>query len=228
MLGLPTYGLELKLAPTLGKLEARVRGPNVMPGYFRQPELSAQAFDEEGFYRFGDALKFVDEREPLRGLYFDGRIAEDFKLSTGTWVSVGPLKAQLVQRAAPYLQEAVLAGHDREEVSALLFPDVAACRALCPELPAEANAEQVLASAGVRAWLQGVLDAQVAESTGSSNRVVRALLLTAPPSSDKHEITDKGSINQRAVLENRAELVEALYREPYPELVIRARRVITV
>ena len=222
MLGLPTYGIELKLAPVEDKLEARVRGPNVMPGYFRQPELSALAFDEEGYYRFGDALKFVDEREPLRGLMFDGRIAEDFKLMTGTWVSVGPLKAQLVQRCAPYVQEAVLAGHDREEVTALLFPDVAACRALCPELAAEASAAQVLASAGVRGWLQGVLDELVASSTGSSNRVVRALLLHAPPSSDKHEITDKGSINQRAVLEQRAELVADLYREPYAAHVVCA------
>ena len=131
-MGLPPPGSELKLVPMEGKLDARVRGPHITPGYWRQPELTAKAFDEEGFYRLGDALKFEDPANPGQGLLFDGRIAEDFKLATGTWVSVGPLRARLVEHFAPYAKDVVIAGADRDEIGVLIFPDIAACRELAP------------------------------------------------------------------------------------------------
>ena len=134
-MGLPPPGSELKLVPMEGKLDARVRGPHITPGYWRQPELTAKAFDEEGFYRLGDALKFDDPADPQQGLLFDGRTAEDFKLATGTWVSVGPLRARLVEHFAPYAKDVVIAGADRDEIGILIFPDIAACRELAPGLP---------------------------------------------------------------------------------------------
>jgi feruloyl-CoA synthase len=198
--GLPVDGLEMKLAPVNDKLEARFRGPSITPGYWRDPALTRAAFDDEGYYRTGDALRFLDPEDPAQGLEFDGRIAEDFKLTTGTWVSVGPLRARLIAAAAPYVQDCVITGHDRDEVGALLFPSVQACR----EMSREALA----------ARLQAALDRLAAEATGSSTRIARALVLEAPPSIDSGELTDKGSINQRAVLRARARLVETLYAEP--------------
>jgi feruloyl-CoA synthase len=207
--GLPVDGVEMKLAPVNDKLEARFRGPSITPGYWRQPELTRAAFDDEGYYRTGDAMRFVDPGDPAQGLEFDGRIAEDFKLSTGTWASVGALRAKLAAAGAPYVQDCVITGHDRDEVGALVFPNVAACRGVAPE--------------ALRAHLQRVLDRLSAEATGSSTRIARALLLEEPPSIDAGEITDKGSINQRAVLRARADLVELLYREPYAPQVLKAR-----
>jgi feruloyl-CoA synthase len=199
--GLPVDGLEMKLAPMNDKLEARFRGPAITPGYWRQPELTRAAFDEEGYYRTGDALRFLDPRDPAQGLEFDGRIAEDFKLTTGTWVSVGRLRAQLIAEGDPWVQDAVIAGHDRSEVCAL-----------------------VIARPGAHAPdLQRLLDTLAARSTGSSTRIARAVLLGGPLSIDAGEITDKGSINQRAVLAARADLVEMLYREPYGPQVSRAK-----
>ena len=199
--GLPVDGLEMKLVPVNGKHEARFRGPSITPGYWRQPELTLAAFDEEGYYRTGDALRFLDPADPAQGLEFDGRIAEDFKLTTGTWVSVGPLRAQVIAAGDPWVQDVVLAGHDRGEVCALV---IARPGAKDPDL-------------------QGLLDALAARSTGSSNRIARALLLSGPLSIDAGEITDKGSVNQRAVLRARADLVEMLYAEPAAPQVLKAR-----
>jgi feruloyl-CoA synthase len=219
LVGLPVPGVELKLAPVDGKLEARVRGPNVTPGYWRQPELTAKAFDDEGYYKFGDALKFVDPAEVRKGLLFDGRVAEDFKLATGTWVNTGALRLAVIDHFAPYAQDAVLAGPDRNDVGVLIFPNLPACRQLCPVLDPAAPATAVLGHAKVRTEFATRLQTLAAKATGSSNRVVRILLLCDPPSIDLGEMTDKGSLNQRAVLANRAVLVEELYRGS-PDVVI--------
>jgi len=220
LVGLPVAGVRLKLAPVDGKLEARVQGPNITPGYWRQPELTAKAFDEEGYYRFGDALKFVDPDDERKGLLFDGRVAEDFKLATGTWVSVGPLRLKLLDALAPYAQDVVLAGPDRDEIGALIFPNLAACREIAGL--ADAPPAAVLADAKLRHAIQRRLSALAGRSTGSSTKVARALLLAEPPSIDRGEATDKGSLNQRAVLANRADLVAKLYAEPAAAEVIRA------
>jgi feruloyl-CoA synthase len=216
-IGLPAPGVELKLVPCDGKLEARLRGPNITPGYWKSPELTAQAFDDEGFYKIGDTFRFADPADPSEGLLFDGRIAEDFKLASGTWVSVGALRAALIERAAPYIRDVVIAGADRDEVTALVFPDLDACRGLCPDLPAGA---QVSTDARVRSQFKLLLTALARAATGSSNRVCRAILLDEPPSLDAGEMTDKGSINQRAVLARRAALVEELYGKALSPRVI--------
>jgi len=214
VVGLPAAGVELKLVPREGKLDARIRGPNVTPGYWRQPELTAAAFDEEGYYRFGDALRFLDPEEPRKGLIFDGRIAEDFKLASGTWVNVGPLRAAFIDHFAPLIQDVVIAGLGRNEIGALVFPDAAACRQLCPDRAPDATRAALFAHPALRAAFAARLRSLAAQSTGSSNRITRLLLLEEPPSLDRGEMTDKGSINQRAVLDNRASLVEELYAEP--------------
>jgi feruloyl-CoA synthase len=213
-LGVPTPGLELKLVDTEGKTEVRYRGPNVTPGYWRAPEATREAFDDEGFFRTGDAVKWIEEGDIHRGLKFDGRIAEDFKLATGTFVSVGPLRAKIIAAGAPYVQDAVLTGINLNEVGALLFP-TAAVRTLAG-LGADASLQQVLQSAPVQAHFQKVVDALAAQATGSANRIARAHLMAEPPSIDKGEVTDKGSINQRAVLKHRANLVDALHDGSLP------------
>jgi feruloyl-CoA synthase len=209
--GLPCPGVEAKLVPQAdGKCEVRFRGPNVMPGYWRAPEQTAAAFDEEGFYRTGDAAKFVDPADPQRGLLFDGRTAEDFKLSTGTFVSVGPLRARVIAEGAPCVQDVVVTGLNRDDVGLLVFPRLDACRALT-SLPADAPAAEVLAHPAVQGFFQQLLDRLWAGGTGSANRVERLHVLREPPSIDKGEVTDKGSINQRAVLAHRDALVQRLY-----------------
>ncbi len=220
-MGLPTAGMELKLVPNEGKLEARVRGPNITPGYWRQPEFTSAAFDEEGFYRLGDAFKFADPNDLRQGLLFDGRIAEDFKLSTGTWASVGPLRARFIGHFAPYVRDVVFAGADRDEIAALVFPDLAACRKLAG-LGADATPAAIVAAPQLREKFKRLLQSLAAMSPGSSTRVMRAILLAEPPSMDKAEMTDKGSINQRAVLQNRAALVDELYATPLSSNVIAA------
>ncbi len=222
-IGLPLPGVELKLVPREGKLEARLRGANITPGYWRAPALTAQAFDEEGFYKIGDALKFADAADPAKGLLFDGRLAEDFKLATGTWVSVGPLRAEFIAHCAPLVRDVVLAGPDRDDVAALVFPDIDACRRLAPDLGPDIGAASVLADARVRAEFARLIGALAEPSRGTSRRVVRAVLLAEPPSLDIGEMTDKGSINQGAVLAHRAGLVEELYCEPSPRHVIVPR-----
>jgi feruloyl-CoA synthase len=214
-MGVPVPGVELKLVPVDGKLEARLRGPNIMPAYWRQDHLTAQAFDEEGFYRLGDALKFEDPADPAQGLLFDGRIAEDFKLATGTWVNVGPLRARLLAQLEPYARDVVIAGADRDEIGALIFPNLEACRKLT------ASAGDVTEDIDVRNEMGARLAAFAAAATGSSNRVCRAILLREPPSLDAGEMTDKGSINQRAVLGRRRDLVVELYAaEPSPRVLL--------
>ena len=220
-IGIPVPGVELKIVPHGGKLEARVRGPNVTPGYWRQPELTRKVFDEEGFYSFGDAVRLIDPDDINKGLLFDGRLTEDFKLANGTWVSVGPLRARIIAHCSPLVRDVVITGLDRDFLGALIFPDVLACHALCPEVPRDAAAE-ILAHPAVRARFQQCLNDLAAESTGSSNRVLRALLMDEPPSLDAGEITDKGSFNQRAVLDRRAALVGQLYAPEPPASVLRA------
>jgi len=219
-IGIPALGVELKLVPKDGKLEARVRGPNITPGYWRQAEITRAAFDEEGFYKLGDALKFVDANDPAQGLLFDGRIAEDFKLATGTWVSVGPLRAKFIDHCSPVVRDVVIAGADRDDIAVLIFPDIDACRKLCPDLAADAAPSALLAHDTVRAHFAERLNALARHNPGSSMRICRALLLEQPPSIDSGEMTDKGSINQRAVLQNRAALVEELYTAPYSSRMI--------
>jgi len=209
-IGLPCPGVEVKLVPAEGKTEIRFRGPNVMPGYWRQPGQSAEAFDDEGFYKTGDAVKWVDAADAQRGLLFDGRIAEDFKLATGTFVSVGPLRARVILEGSPCVQDAVVTGIDRNELGLLIFPRLDECRRLAA-LPADADAATALAHPKVRAFFQDLADRLWAAGTGSANRPARLALLAEPPAIDRSEITDKGSINQRAVLSHRADRVEALY-----------------
>lgn len=207
--GVPAPGMELKLVPSEHKLEARVRGPNVTPGYWNEPEKTRAAFDEEGYYKLHDALRFVDESDPSKGFLFDGRIAEDFKLSTATWVSVGPMRVDFLAHFAPYAKEVVIAGVDRDDVGALIFPDIDSCRELSPE---PGSVPELLARPRVRAKFKELLVSMAQTATGSSNRIVRAIVLDVPPSIDAHELTDKGSISQRAVLDNRAGVVDELYR----------------
>jgi feruloyl-CoA synthase len=219
--GLPAPGIELKLVSLdRRRFDVRLKGPNVTPGYWRQPAETAAAFDEEGFWRLGDALCFVDPAAPAKGFAFEGRIAEDFKLSTGTWVHVGALRRTVIAHFAPLLRDAVIAGHDRDEVTVLLVPDLEACRRLYGD--GVASDQRVLRSASLRRRLQEHLDDLARRSTGSSNRVARALLLAEPLSLDASEVTDKGSINQHAVLARRAHLVAQLYTKPYSPRVIVA------
>ncbi|HJT62575.1 MAG TPA: feruloyl-CoA synthase [Burkholderiales bacterium] len=195
VIGLPVAGCELKLVPAAGKLEVRVRGAHVTPGYYGRPDLTKAAFDEEGFYRIGDAVKFARPDEPSAGVVFDGRVAEDFKLSTGTWVSAGAVRVRLIAAADPLIQDAVITGHDRDQVGALVF--------LSP-------ATKDMSFVAVRSRLAGVLE-KLAQEGGSSTYPARLLVMNEAPSIDANEITDKGYMNQRAVLERRAALVEKLY-----------------
>ena len=208
-LGVPAPGLELKLVDTDGKTEVRYRGPNITPGYWRNPQDTAASLDEEGFFCTGDAVKWIDETDVHLGLKFDGRIAEDFKLATGTFVSVGPLRSKIIAAGAPYVQDAVLTGINLKEVGAMVFP-TPAVRALSG-LGAEASLADVLASAPVIAHFQTVVNALAQSATGSANRIARLCLLSEAPTIDRGEITDKGSINQRAVLAHRADTVAALH-----------------
>ncbi|MBR1134081.1 feruloyl-CoA synthase [Bradyrhizobium iriomotense] len=208
-IGVPIPGTELKLVRSGDKLEVRVRGPNVTPGYWKAPELTKQAFDEEGFYLIGDAVKLADSARPERGLFFDGRVAEDFKLNSGTWVSVGTLRVAGIAALAPLAQDIVVSGHGGDEVRFLVFPNIAACRAHAG-LPETAAVGDVLAHAEVRSAIAQGLAKLKQQSANSSGHATRALLLAEPPSVDGGEITDKGYINQRAVLTRRAEAVARL------------------
>lgn len=210
-IGLPVPEVVAKLVPSGDKLEVRVKGPNVTPGYWRQDELTRKAFDEEGFYSFGDSVRFIDPNDITAGFAFDGRLAEDFKLSTGTWVNVGPLRARVVGHFAPLVRDAVITGHDRDTIGMLAVPDVDACRALCQDLPAAAAVEDVLAHPAVTAWIAERLASFASAGAGSSKHIGRAMLLVEPPSLDALEVTDKGSLNQRAMLTRRASLVDELY-----------------
>ena len=216
--GLPAPGCEVRLVPVDGKLEGRFRGPHIMPGYWRSPQQTLEAFDPQGFYCSGDALKLADPRDPQLGLMFDGRIAEDFKLSSGVFVSVGPLRSRAVLEGSPYVQDLVVTAPDRECLGALIFARMFECRRLSG-LAASASDTEVLASAPVREWFAGWLQRLNREATGNASRLEWIALLDEPASIDRGEITDKGSINQRAVLQWRAEQVEALYRGLDPAIL---------
>ena len=208
LIGLPLPGIVLKLVPSGTKYEVRVRGPTVAPGYHNDPERTAAAFDEEGFYKLGDAARFVDPDDPCQGLAFDGRVTEDFKLSTGTWVSVGTLRPDLVAACTPYVADAVITGQDRPDIGALIWPSPAALQSLAEQAGGQAPLDR----------LTDILRARIAAlnagAGGSSRRIARFAILTEPPSVEAGEITDKGYVNQRAVLERRAHEVTALHADP--------------
>ena len=214
VIGVPVPGTEIKLAPDGDKLELRVRGPNVSPGYWRPTAGAADAFDEDGFLRTGDAGRLADPDDPARGLIFDGRIAENFKLLSGTWVHVGELRIALLAAGAPVVQDLVVTGHGRDSIGLLVFASPAGCRSLCPDEPADAPLAALLRKPAVREALRAGLAAHNAANPANSRRVTRALLLAEPPSIDAGEITDKGYVNQRAVLTRRAALVERLHAAP--------------
>jgi len=207
MIGLPAAGLEVKLVPNAEKLELRLRGPSITPGYWKDPERTAESFDEEGYYKIGDALRFVDRADPRRGFLFDGRVGEDFKLATGTWVNVGGLRSAVIAACAPLCRDVVLTGLDQNYIGAMIFPNTEACAAL-------GSQDAVIAAFSER------LRTLAKTATGSSNHVARAIILDLPPSADAGEITDKGSINQRAVMTRRAAQVADLYAEPPPPHVL--------
>jgi feruloyl-CoA synthase len=217
--GIPARGVELKLVPFEGRLEARLRGPNITPGYWKNPDLTAKAFDEEGFYRLGDALRFADPADAAKGFYFDGRLAENFKLTTGTWVNVGPLRAKFIDHFGAIVQDVVVAGLDRPYIAALVIPDLQNCRAICPQIDPARPASTILRHAQVQERFRTLLASFAPDSTGSSNLVKRLLVLEQPLSLDRGEITDKGSVNQRAVLRHKADLVEELYSDDSPRVI---------
>ena len=212
VIGLPVPGIELKMAPSGERMELCVRGPHVTPGYFKRPDLTRAAFDDEGYYCSGDAGRFADPGEPLSGIVFDGRIAEDFKLSSGTWVHVGALRVKAIAAGAPAILDCVVTGHDRSEVGLLIFPNASGCRSLC-DAPADLPLAALVASPAVVGRIREALVALAREATGSSTYPTRALVMDEPPSGDANEITDKGYINQRAVLMRRAALVERLHAD---------------
>ena len=208
LIGLPLPGITLKLVPNGTKLEVRVKGPTVTPGYLKRPDLTKAAFDEEGFYGLGDAAKFVDENDPEKGLVFDGRVTEDFKLDSGTWVSVGTLRAQAIAAASPLIQDCVVCGHDKPYVALLAWPNIAAAK----EISGKASTPQEIAACpNIKAYLRKQLAQHNASAGGSSGRIKRVILMLEPPSVDGHEITDKGYINQRATLDRRKSLVDQLF-----------------
>jgi feruloyl-CoA synthase len=217
--GVPAPGCEIKLVPAGGKLEVRVRGPNVTPGYWKQPDLTAAAFDADGFYRPGDAMRLADANDAGKGLLFDGRLAEDFKLMTGVWVHVGVLRVGLLAAASPVLQDAAVAGENRGFIGLLAWLNPAGCQKVigagAPETPAELTRHP-----GIRAHVRASLARWNAAQSGTSHRIARVVLLAEPPSIDANEITDKGYINQRRVLERRASEVKRLYAAAPDEEVL--------
>ncbi|MCB9701011.1 MAG: feruloyl-CoA synthase [Myxococcales bacterium] len=217
VIGLPAPGAELKLVPVASKLEVRVRAPWVTPGYHGEPELSAAAFDEEGFYRTGDAVAFADPEAPARGLTFAGRIAEDFKLTSGTWVNVGSLRVEVIAATSPAIQDAVITGEGREAIGALLFPSLAGARAVAGR--PQASLAELCEDSALREHVRAGLARHNQQSPQSSRRIARALLLAEPPVIDAGEITDKGYINQRAVRERRAAEAAAVDRGGDPAVI---------
>ena len=215
VLGLPIPGVVLMMVPVPGtdKYELRAKGPNVTPGYWRRDDLTAAAFDEDGYYRMGDAGRFVDPADATRGIAFAGRLAEDFKLTNGTWVHTGELRLKAIAALAPLAQDVVVAGHDRDDIRFLIVPNVAGCRGLCPDLPGETSLNELLSDARVWERVRDGLEQLKSEGSGISTYATRALFLIDPPSIDKSEITDKGYINQNVLLENRGDMVERLYTD---------------
>jgi feruloyl-CoA synthase len=219
LIGLPFPGVELKMVPVGAKYELRLRGVNVTPGYFGRPDLTEAAFDEEGFYCIGDAGVFVDPDDPVQGIIFAGRVVEDFKLTTGTFVHVGSLRTDAIAAATPVVQDALVAGQDRPFVGLLAWPNLHACRQIAGN--ADASYEDVIGHPEVLACLKRGLEAHNKSTEGASSmRIARAMLMVEPASIDGNELTDKGYINQRAGLDRRAALVERLYADPPGEDVI--------
>lgn len=219
VIGVPVPGTEVLLRPEAGKLAVDMRGPHITPGYLNDPERTAAAFDAEGFWRSGDAVRLADPQRPEAGLVFDGRLAEDFKLLTGTWVAAGTLRVAAIAACAPVAQDLVVAGQDRDAVAVLVFPNLGECARIA-RLPAAADAAAVLAHPAVRDTVRRGLAAHNAANPASSTAIARALLLAEPPDVEAGEITDKGYLNQRGVLDRRAALVAALYAEPPGDAVI--------
>lgn len=211
-IGIPSQGMEMKLVPFEDKYELRLKGPNITPGYWRSPDLTAKAFDEEGYYRIGDALRFAKHGDPSHGFYFDGRTAENFKLQTGTWVSVGKLRATLVNDFQGLIRDAVITGENREELGALVIASIPHLRDVVGASATHMTDEEILEQPVVKDALAAALQRHQARATGSATRVMRLLIIRQAPRLDKGEITDKGSLNQRAMLSLRADLVEQLYR----------------
>jgi feruloyl-CoA synthase len=224
VIGLPPPGIELKLVPTDGKAEIRIKGPNVMPAYWKDEESTRRAFDEEGFLRMGDAAKFADPSDPCQGVMFDGRLAENFKLMSGTWVNVGELRWAIVEACAPIVQDVVITGHDRNELGILIFPNLKGCHSVCSENVGPLDVEALVKHSQVRSSLIEKLRAYNCLYPRSSTAIARALFLTTPANSDALEINDKGYLNQRAVLDHRAELVNTLYAEsPDDDVIVVAK-----
>jgi feruloyl-CoA synthase len=219
MLGVPVPGLELKLVPREGKLEARYRGKNIFPGYWRQPELTAAVFDAEGFYCTGDALKFADESDVEKGMIFNGRLAEDFKLNTGTWVNVGILKAHLIAEGNGLIQDAVLTGHDNDFVGAIVLPEINYCKNRFG-LSADVTLKEIAMHPQILTALTNVLNRLAEKSSGSSTLIRRALIADFALSIDRGEITDKASVNQGMVLKNHPELVKKIYDNELPAWIV--------
>ena len=222
VLGLPIPGVTIKMVPVgdSGKYELRVQGPNITPGYWKRDDLTAAAFDDEGFYMMGDAARLVDPDDPTQGIEFAGRIAEEFKLTSGTWVQVGALRVRAISALAPVAQDIVVTGHNRDQIGFLIFPSLAGCRSLCPEVGADVLLPALLAEPRVREVMVAGMKRLQEEGGGSSTYATRALLLEEPPQIDAGEITDKGYVNQRAVIERRAALVEQLYASPLSAEVV--------
>ena len=222
--GLPAAGMSVKLVPNVEKLELRLKGPNVTPGYWRDAEKTAESFDEEGYYCIGDAVRFAEPGRLDKGLVFDGRVTEDFKLSTGTWVNFAALRSKVIAACAPLIRDVVITGLDYNFIGAMIFPDLQAC---CRHagLDGATEPESVVNHSAVRQHFENALSALAKEATGSSNHIARAILLDALPDIDKGEVTDKGSINQRAVRSHRKHLVDRLYADtPDAQIMIFSRR----
>ena len=216
LIGLPLPGITLKLVPNGTKLEVRVKGPTVTPGYHKRPDLTKAAFDDEGFYSLGDAARFIDEKDPIQGLVFDGRVTEDFKLDSGTWVSAGTLRAQAVAAASPLFLDCVVCGQDKPYVGLLAWPVAAAAKGIC----GTSDPSEIVNDPKIRAFVQEKFTTYNKAQSGSSTRVKRVILMAEPPSVDGHEITDKGYVNQRATMDRRKALVDRLFAAmPQPEVI---------
>ena len=213
LLGLPLPGVQIKLVPAGLKMEVRVKGDCITPGYYKNPEKTADAFDEEGFYKLGDAAKFVDEDDPKQGIVFDGRVVEDFKLSSGTWVNAGRMRVQAVEAGGGLINDCLVAGLDEPYVGVLGFPNLPACRKAAG-LADDTPADDVVRAPGVLERIAEGLREHNSRNPGSSTQIHRALLLAEPPSLDAGELTDKGYINQSVSLTRRKDMVDKLFADP--------------
>jgi feruloyl-CoA synthase len=217
-IGVPVPGVELKLVPAGNKLEVRVRGPNVTPGYWKRPDLTAAAFDEDGFYKPGDAVRFSDPADAAKGIEFDGRLTENFKLTTGTWVSVGALHIGALAATSPALLDVIVAGENQDFIALLAWLNAAGCQTI---IGREAPLDELASDPRVREHVRRALAQWNMQHRGSSERIARALLLADTPSIDANEITDKGYVNQRLALDRRKADVKRLFaRAPDHDVIV--------